>query len=58
MKKLTEMQKNFIINSALNSGDTMDQAEAKVAKKELEINKPKKQVFNWAINEEDESGMM
>jgi len=58
MKKLTEMQKNFIINSVLNSGDTMDQAEAKVAKKELEINKPKKQAFNWSINEEDESGMM
>ena len=58
MKKLTDMQKSFIINSALNNGCTIEQAEAKVVEKELEINKPKKQAFNWAIDEEDESGMM
>ena len=58
MKTLTEMQSNFIINSALNGGDTIEQANAKVAAKTIEINKPKKPTRNWSFNEEDESGIM
>jgi hypothetical protein len=42
MKKLNEMQKDFIINSALNNGKTMEQAMTKVAEKEASMNAPKK----------------
>ena len=59
MKTLTEMQKNFIIKSALNNGKSEAQALEQVAAKEAKINKPKKQAFNWSnFNDEDESGMM
>ena len=59
MKTLTEMQKLFIKNSALNAGCTIEQAEQKIKEKEMELNKPKKQTFNWStFDEEDESGQM
>ena len=59
MKTLTDIQKLFIKNSALNAGCTIEQAHQKIIDKEIEINKPKKQTFDWSsFDEEDESGQM
>ena len=59
MKKLNEMQRNFIIKSALNSGKTMEQAEAKADAKEAKMNEPKKTpTYSCSFDEEDESGQM
>ncbi|MFT6988203.1 MAG: hypothetical protein ACJASL_000163 [Paraglaciecola sp.] len=58
MKTLNEMQKLFITSSALNAGKTMEEVEALIAAKEVEINKPKKPAYNWSNFNESDDGMM
>lgn len=58
MKTLTEMQKLFITTSVLNAGGSMDDVNEKIRLKEIEINKPKKQTFDWSNFNESDDGMM